>query len=173
MAITKVKKEELVAELVEKLRTSKSAVFTDYRGLSVEELDELRNNLRKEGIEFKVIKNTLFKIAAKEAGIEINETAVKGHPVAVAFGTADEVAPAKISYEFAKKNDKLEIIGGVLEGKEISDIMVKSLAKLPSKEDLYAKIVGSIASPLSGLVNVLSGNTRNLLNVLNAIKNQK
>ena len=173
MAITKEKKEQLISELSEKLRTSKSVVFTDYRGLTVEELEDLRNKLREQGIEFKVIKNTLFRIAVKEAGITIDESIIKGHPVAVAFSSDDEVAPAKISYEFASKNEKLGIIGGILEGKGINDIMIKSLAKLPSREELYAKIVGSLASPLSGLVNVLSGNTRNLVNVLNAIKNQK
>jgi large subunit ribosomal protein L10 len=173
MAITKEKKEQLISELSEKLRTSKSVVFTDYRGLTVEELEDLRNKLREQGIEFKVIKNTLFRIAVKEAGITIDESIIKGHPVAVAFSLDDEVTPAKISYEFANKNEKLGIIGGILEGKGINDIMIKSLAKLPSREELYGKIVGSLASPLSGLVNVLSGNARSLVNVLNAIKNQK
>jgi large subunit ribosomal protein L10 len=173
MAITREKKEALVAELVTKLQTSKSVVFTDYRGLTVEEIDEVRSQLRAEGIEFKVVKNTLFKLAAKEAGIEIAEDVTHGHPVAVAFAGDDEVAPAKITYTYSKKNDKFAIVGGILEGKEISDIMVKSLASLPSREELYAKIVGTLASPLSGMVNVLSGNIRGLVNVLNSIKETK
>jgi large subunit ribosomal protein L10 len=119
------------------------------------------------------VKNTLFKLAAKEAGIEIAEDVTHGHPVAVAFAGDDEVAPAKITYTYSKKNDKFAIVGGILEGKEISDIMVKSLASLPSREELYAKIVGTLASPLSGMVNVLSGNIRGLVNVLNSIKETK
>lgn len=173
MAITREKKEILVADLAEKLTTSKSVVFTDYRGLTVEEIEEVRNQLRAEGIEFKVIKNTLFKLAAKKAGVEISEDVTHGHPVAVAFAGEDEIAPAKITYTYTKKNDKFAIIGGVLEGKQISDIMVKSLASLPGREELYAKIVGSLVSPLSGLVNVMQGNIRGLVNVLGAIRDNK
>lgn len=173
MAITRQKKEELVAQLVEKLKNAKSVVFTDYRGLTVEELDDVRNKLRTEGVELKVVKNTLFKIASKEAGIELSENATHNHPFAVAFGMEDEVAPAKITFEYSKKNDKLAIVGGVLEGKEISDIMVKSLASLPTKEQLYGQLVGTISAPLSGFVNVLEGNIRGLVNVLSAVKDQK
>ena len=173
MAITREKKEALVAELVSKLQSAKSVVFTDYRGLTVEEIEEVRNELRKDGIEFRVVKNTLFKIAAREAGIEIVEDVTHGHPVAIAFAGDDEVAPAKITFTYSKKNDKFAIVGGILEGKQISDIMVKSLASLPGREELYAKIVGSIASPLSGMVNVLSGNVRGLVNVLSAIRDSK
>jgi large subunit ribosomal protein L10 len=173
MAITRKKKEALVADLVAKLTSAKSVVFTDYRGLTVEEIDEVRNQLRTEGIEFRVVKNTLFKLAAHKAGIEITEDVTHGHPVAIAFAGEDEVAPAKITFTYSKKNDKFAIVGGILEGKQISDIMVKSLATLPSREELYAKIVGSIASPLSGMVNVLSGNVRGLVTVLGAIRDGK
>lgn len=173
MAITKEKKEEVVAGLVSKLKEAKSVVFTDYRGLSVEELNEVRNELRKEGIEYKVIKNTLFTIAIKDAGLDIDLEATKGHPIAAAFGYQDEVAPAKVVNTYASKNEKLEIVGGILEGKEISPIMVKSLAKLPSREELYGKLVGTLAAPMSGMVNVLQGNIRGLVNVLSAIKDSK
>lgn len=173
MAITREKKEALVAELVEKLTNSKSVVFTDYRGLIVEEINEVRNQLREHGIEFRVIKNTLFKLATKQAGIEIAEDITHDHPIAIAFAGDDEVAPAKITYTYTKKNDKFAILGGILEGKQISDIMVKSLAGLPGREELYTKVVGSLASPLSGMVNVLSGNIRGLVNVLSTYKDNK
>ncbi len=173
MAKTKEKKIELVTEIVERLSKAKAVVFTDYRGLSVEDLDEVRNNLRKEGVDFKVIKNTLFKRATKDAGIEVSFAELEGHPIAAAFGYEDEVAPAKVTYEFSKKNENLEIMGGILEGKEISAISVKSLAKLPSRDEMYAKIVGSLAAPMSGMLNVLSGNMRGLVNVLNAYKEDK
>jgi large subunit ribosomal protein L10 len=173
MAITKQKKEELVADLASKLREAKSIVFTDYRGLTVEELNEVRNELRKQGIEYKVLKNTLFKIAAKEADLDIVLENAGGHPIAAAFGYLDEVAPAKVVNTYAGKNEKLEILGGVLEGKEINAIMVKSLAKMPSREELYGKLVGTLAAPMSGMVNVLQGNIRGLVNVLSAINDQK
>lgn len=173
MAISKSKKTELITEIIDKLQRSKAIVFTDYRGLTVEDLDEVRNKLREQGIDFKVIKNTLFRRAVSEAGLEVNTEEFEGHPIAAAFGYGDEVAPAKITYEFSKKNENLEIIGGILEGKEINAISVKSLAKLPSREELYAKIVGSLAAPMSGMVTVLSGNIRGLVNVLNAYKEQK
>ena len=173
MAITREKKEELVTSLVRKLQSSKSVVFTDYRGLTVEEIDDVRNQLRAQGIEFKVIKNTLFKLAAKEAGIEISEDITHGHPVAVAFSGEDEVAPARITSTYSKKNEKFTIVGGILEGKQISDIMVKSLANLPTREQLYGQIVGTLAALLSGLVNVMQGNIRGLVNVLSAVRDQK
>jgi large subunit ribosomal protein L10 len=168
MAISKEKKRQLVTEIVEKLSRSKAIVFTDYRGLTVEDMDTLRNNLRNEGIDLKIIKNTLFKRALDEAGIDIELSEMEGHPIAVAFGYGDEVGPAKITYEFSKKNENLELLGGMLEGKEINAISVKSLAKLPSRDELYAKIVGSIAAPMTGMVTVLTGNISGLLNVLKA-----
>lgn len=173
MAITREKKETRVAELATKLKNAKSVVFTDYSGLTVEELDDVRNKLREQGIEYKVIKNTLFAIAAKDAGLEIDKAMTHNHPIAAAFAVDDEVAPARITFDYSKKNEKLAIIGGVLEGKQISDIMVKSLASLPTREQLYGQLVGTLAAPMSGMVNVLAGNIRGLVNVLNAVAEQK
>jgi len=173
MAISKDKKVTLISDLVEKLRKSKSVVFTDYRGLTVEDIDTIRNELREHNVDYKIIKNTLFKIAIKEAGLTINTDEFEGHPIAAAFSYGDEVAPARVTYQFSKKNENLEILGGILEGKEINAFSVKSLAVLPSREELYAKVVGSIAAPMSGLVNVMSGNLRGLINVLNAYKEQR
>ena len=173
MPLTKEKKTEFVNQIADKLVRSKSVVFADYRGLKVDELDEVRNSLREKGIEFKVIKNTLFMRALDEAKLSIETSDIVGHPIAAAFGYGDEVEPAKITCNYSKKNDNFEILGGILEGKEISSIMIKSLAKLPGREELYAKIVGSLASPMSGMVNVLAANTRGLVNVLNAYKEQR
>jgi large subunit ribosomal protein L10 len=173
MAITKKKKEEAVADIVEKLSRSKAIVFTDYRGLTVEDIDNVRNNLRKEGIDFKVIKNTLFKRALDEAGLNLDLAGMEGHPIAVAFGYGDEVSPARVTYEYSKSNENLEILGGMIEGREINAITVKSLAKLPGREELYAKLVGSLAAPMTGMVTVLTGNIRGLINVLNAYKDQQ
>ena len=173
MPLSKEKKEQFVSEVVDKLERSKSVILTDYRGLTVEEMDDVRNSLREKGIEFKVIKNTLFLRALDKANLKIDISDFEGHPIAAAFGFGDEVEPAKITCEYAKKNDKFEILGGILDGKEMNAIMIKSLAKLPGREELYAKIVGSLASPMSGMVNVLTANVRGLVNVLSAYNNQR
>lgn len=166
MAISRNEKEVLVKDLTEKLQKSKAVIFTDYRGLTVEDISALRNNFREKGIEFKVLKNTLFRIAAKEAKTEIDLDQIKNHPVGAAFGFGDEVEPAKVAYEFSKKNDALEIVGGVLNGNSVSVDQIKSLALMPGREEMYAKIVGSLASPLRGLASVLQGNLRGLVTVL-------
>lgn len=166
MAITRGKKEELIEAVAEKIKNSKSIIFTDYRGLSVEEINDVRNKLREKGIEFKVIKNTLFKIAVKNAKADIDLESLKDHPIAAAFGYDDEVEPAKVTYEFSKSHEALELIGGVLNGKSIGLDQVKSLALMPSREEMYAKIVGSLASPLRGIASVLQGNLRGLVSVL-------
>jgi len=173
MAISKDKKVQLILDLTEKLKKSKSVVFTDYRGLTVEDIDTLRNDLRDQNVDYKIIKNTLFKIAIKEAGYIVNTEEFVGHPVAAAFSYDDEVAPARVTYQFSKKNDNLEILGGILEGEEINAFSVKSLAMLPSREELYTKVVGSIAAPMSGLVNVMTGNLRGLVSVLSAYREQR
>ncbi len=173
MAITKKKKEELVETFAERLEKSKAAVFTDYKGLTVEEINEVRNNLRDQGIEFKVIKNTLFGLAVKKANIDVDAKELANHPVAVAFGYDDEVAPAKVVFNFAKDHEQLEIIGGILEGKSIDAQSVKSLAQMPSREEMIAKMIGSMNAPMSNFVGVMHANLRNVVGVLNAIKEQK
>lgn len=170
--ITRKQKEEIVEKVAEKIRQSKAIVFTDYRGLSVEEMTEIRRELRAKGVELKVMKQTLFGIAAKNAGAQIELSGIKNHPVAIAFGK-DEVEPAKVIYEFSKKHENLEMIGGALNGKTISMEELRSLALMPSREEMYAKIVGSLASPLRGVVNVLQGNLRGLVSVLSQYADSK
>lgn len=165
MPITRTQKEELVAKITEDIKNSKAIIFSDYRGLSVEEMTELRKNLREKGISLKVMKQTLFEIAAKNAGAEIDLTQIKNHPVAIAFGT-DEVEPAKAIYEYTKKNEKLEMIGGAINGKVATLEDIKALALMPSREEMYGRIVGSLASPLRGIASVLQGNLRGLVSVL-------
>ena len=147
----------------------KSAVFFNYFGLPVKEINLLRNDCRKENIGYKVAKKTLLKKVLAEKGYDAD---LSGE-VAVLFGRQDEVAPAKVIAAFAKTHDKAKIVGGVLEGQFITADKVKALSRLPSKQELLAKVVGSIASPLSGFVNVLQGNLRCLVYTLNAIKEKK
>ncbi|MEK7096666.1 MAG: 50S ribosomal protein L10 [Patescibacteria group bacterium] len=169
MAKTRTQKEEQIAKLESQIETMKSAVFVDYKGLKVKETEELRKKLAQENVDFNVTKNTLAKKALSEKGIEITPEIFE-KPVAIAFAKDDEVTGPKGVNTFAKDHESLEILGGILEGKFIDATMVKKLALLPSREQLYAKVVGSIASPLSGMVNVLSGNLRGLVNVLNSYK---
>lgn len=171
MAKTREQKESSVAALNDKLDQAKSAVLIDYKGLKVKETEELRKSLRQKSVDFHIAKNTLVKIALKKHGIEFDAEIFK-KPIAIAFAMEDEVAPAKEISLFAKKHEALEILGGILEKKMIDAAAVKQLALLPSREELLAKMVGSIASPLSGMVNVLVGNLRGLVNVLQAISNK-
>lgn len=163
--ITREQKEEIVETVAEKIKEAKAIVFTDYRGISAEEITELRSILREKGIEFKIMKQTLFALAAKKAGADIDLSSLKNHPVAIAFGK-DEVEPAKAIHEFNKKTEKLEMLGGVLNGKMISLEELKTLALMPTREEMYAKVVGSIAAPLRGIIGVLQGNLRGLVSVI-------
>ena len=172
MAKTRKEKEELVKSLEEKLDKAKSAVFADYKGLKVSESEELRGKVRAQNSEIMVIKNKLAKIALKNKGIKVDED-IFARPIAITLSYQDEVAGAKEIDTFAKSHENLEILGGILENEFISADKVKQLAALPSKEDLYAKVVGTIAAPLSGMVNVLSGNIRGLVNVLSQVVSNK
>ncbi|MFA6963591.1 MAG: 50S ribosomal protein L10 [Patescibacteria group bacterium] len=167
MAKTKAKKAELIDALDIQLQNAKSAVIVDYKGMKVKESEELRNILRTKGVQFHVTKNTLVKIALTKHGIEFDNEMFK-KPVAIAFAMEDEVAPAKEIELYAKKHEAVEILGGMLENKMIDAAMVKRLAQLPSKDQMRAQLVGTLAAPLSGFVNVMAGNLRGLVQVLKA-----
>lgn len=171
MAIT-AEKSQRVAEMKEKLSQSKSAVFADYRGISVALDTSLRRKMREAGIEYRVVKNAYTRIAAAELGIEGLEEHLKG-PVAIALSYEDAVAPAKILADFIKENKIMSLKAGLLEGRPIDAEEVKALAALPSKEVLIAKLMGSMNAPITGMVNVLQGNIRNLVYVLDAVRAQK
>jgi large subunit ribosomal protein L10 len=167
---TRSQKEIIVKDLADKLGKIKAAVFADYTGMSVAKLTELRRKLREKNADLKVAKKTLIDLAAKKAGLEKIDTKNMTGQVAVIMGYDDEVTPAKTIFEFDKKSEKIKFLGGILENNFIDAQGVLSLAKLPSKQELLAKAVGSIAAPLSGMVNVLQGNLRGLIQVLSQIK---
>lgn len=169
---------DIVQELKEKIERAQSIVFVDYKGIKVSQDTELRRRARAASVEYIVAKNRMFKIALKEAGIDEDFDEVLKGTTAFAFSYEDAIAPAKLIFDFAKettKKDKkiINIKAGCLEGKRISATEVEDLAKLPPREVLVAKLLGSLQSPISGLVNVLQGNIRNLVYVLNAIKENK
>ena len=161
-----------VAELKDLLSSSKGAVLVDYCGLTVAEDTELRSKMREAGVKYMVANYTFIRIAAKEAGIEGLDAYLE-HNTAVAFSAEDPVAPAKILNDFSKDHKALEIKAGILDGKVIALDEVKALAELPSREELLAKLVGSMQAPISGLVNVLQGTIRNFVYTLEAVRQKK
>ena len=169
---TKEFKNEKIEYYKKQFENAKVAVVADYRGLSVEEITELRRNLQKEQSDFTVTKNTLFKVASKGSNFEVIAELMQG-PTAIAFGYGDEVAAAKVLAKFIKENKKGEILGAVLDGKVLSKEEAAKLATMPSKEELYAKILGSINSPASGLVYSVNGVMSALVRAIDAVAKQK
>lgn len=147
-------KKATVATLIEKLKNAQAGVLVDYRGLTVSEDTELRRKLREANVEYTVVKNTLTRFAAKEVGLSELDEMLNG-PTSLAISDSDPVAPAKIISDFAKKNDKVEIKAGFLDGKVITLDEIKTLANTPSRDTLIAKIMGSLNAPISNLVRTL------------------
>lgn len=170
--LTRSQKEEVVKDLTEKIKASKSIVFADYSGVKTNDINELKSRLKKEGTNLRVIKKKLVDLSLKNAKIEVDIKSLPGQ-LAITISDNDEVAPARVLSKFAKENENLKILGGVLGVKGMSAKEVSDLAKLPSKEEMLAKLVGTLNAPLTGLVNVLSGNTRGLVTVLKAIADSK
>jgi len=147
-------KKQIVSSLAEQFKTAVSGVFVDYCGLTVEQDTQLRNKLREAGVEYKVIKNTLTRFAAKEVGFDELDPILNG-PTSLAISMTDEVAPAKVIADFAKDNEQLEIKAGFLDGKVLALDEVKKLAATPNRETLIAKMLGSLNAPISNLARTL------------------
>ncbi|MFC1787846.1 50S ribosomal protein L10 [Patescibacteria group bacterium] len=172
MPKTREQKEQIVKELTDKLGRTKSVVFTSISGYTMNDADSLREQGRTQGVELGITKKSLLVRALKDQGIEMNKNQFEGS-VLSSFGYDDEVSPAKIISDFIKQRETMEILGGVLEGVFVDADSIKRLAKLPSKQQLLAQVVGTINAPVSGFVNVLAGNLRGLVGVLNNIKESK
>jgi large subunit ribosomal protein L10 len=166
------KKETTIEELRERLASSPNLFLTDYKGLTVAEITKLRGELRKDGSTYAVVKNTLFKIAAGDELAGKLETFLAG-PTAIVFGGADPVAPAKALKQFSDGTKPVDVKAAYIDGKVVDKAQVNVLASLPSKPELLAKLVGSLASPMRGLVTVLNGNRGGLVRVLNAVREKK
>ena len=154
-------KSQVVAEIVEKLQKSSSTIVVDYKGLTVEEVTELRKKMREAGVEYKVYKNSLVTRAANELGLGDVVQYLEG-PVSIAFGYEDATAPARVLNNFAKDHKKLELKAGIVDGIVYDKTGVEKLATIPSKEVLIAKLLGSFKAPLS-----------NFAYLINAIKDKK
>jgi large subunit ribosomal protein L10 len=166
------KKEAAVQELRDRLAGSQSLFLTDFAGLTVEEITKLRGELRKDGSTYAVVKNTLFKIAAGEELTKLLEQFLSGQ-TGIVFAGSDPVAPAKALKTFSDGTKPLGIKAAYIDGAVVDAKQVDVLAKLPPKLELIAKLVGSLASPMRGLVTVLSGNQSGLVRVLNAVREKK
>lgn len=140
-------KVQIVSEIATKLKDSVSTIITDYRGLTVAEVTELRKQLREAGVEFKVYKNTLARRATQEVGMTELDQYLTG-PTAIAFSMNDVVAPAKVLSEFAKKHEALEIKAGVIEGKTVKVDEIKRIAELPSREGLLSMLLSVLQAPI-------------------------
>jgi large subunit ribosomal protein L10 len=166
------KKAQVVAELTEEIRGATALLVADPRGLNVGQLSELRRSLRTHGASFRVTKNTLGRIAAREAGTEALVDLLAG-PSGVALCTTDPAPVAKALADFARTSRLLELRGGVLDGRAIDAADARRLATLPPRQELLAQLVGSLASPIQGFANVLAQLPRSLVVALDQIRQQK
>jgi large subunit ribosomal protein L10 len=166
----KEQKAEQVEVLTEKLRKAKVALLTDYRGLTVTQLQELRAKLRTGDVEYRVVKNTLARRAAEAAGVTALQPELEG-PIAIAFGYDDLSLPSKLINEFVRASRlKLDVKGGLVEGRVFTTDQVKQLADLPSRETLIAQLMGTLQSPVGQLVGIMQTPVQQLVGVLDAYK---
>jgi large subunit ribosomal protein L10 len=168
----KEQKVEQVELLTEKLKRVKVAVLTDYRGLSVSQLQDLRAKLRTGNVEYRVVKNTLARRAADVAGYKDLESELKG-PIAIAFGYDDLSLPPRLINEWVRATRlKLEVVGGLVEGRVFNRDQVRQLADLPSRETLLAQLLGTLQSPVGQLVGIMQTPVQQLVGVLDAYKSK-
>jgi large subunit ribosomal protein L10 len=162
-------KERIVGELAERLKSSPNLLVADYRGLTMPEIDELRTKLLETGARFSVVKNTLTRLAAEQAGIQALLDLIDG-PTAIAFIDADgdPAAAAKVLNDTARAHDVLVIRGGLLEGDTVGDAEIKRLATLPPADVVRAQLAGAVAAPLTTIVGLFTAPLRDLVNVLDA-----
>ncbi len=169
--LTRQQKEEIVAKLSDEIKEAPACVLADFKGLNANDMVALKKKLRESGSTFQIIKKKLLAIALKNNDLEIDPKALDGQ-IAISV-SQDEVTSAKLIHETAKENENVKIVGGVLGDKLMTIDEVEALAKLPSTDELRAKLVGQLQAPISGFLNVLSGVPRSLVQVLNAVKEQK
>jgi len=170
--LNKQEKGIIIADLREKFSRAKAVVFTDYKGMSVAELTELRKLLRKSTLDYGVVKNTLAKIAAKDTGVSVASDAFKG-PVGVAIGYDDPVLVVKKVLEFAKGNDKLQVRGAVVEGRFCDPKEVKEIAALPSREVLLSMLAGVLQAPATKLAGALNATVTSFAYALDSLSKKK
>lgn len=172
MPKTRKQKAEIKDELADKFGKMKSVVFTSVSGFTMKDADALRTKGKAEQVDFLVTKKTLLVRALEDKGITLAKDLVSGS-LLTAISYKDEVAPAKIIADFSKGREGFKMVGGILEGSFVDSRAVIQLATLPSKQELLAKLVGTMSAPVTGFVNTLAGNVRGLVVTLNAIAEKK
>lgn len=173
MSKTKEQKKKIVESLVDKLTRMKSAVFVNFSGLKVKDAQRLREKTWEREVDYGVVKKTLLNIALKQSALEdIDAKSLQGN-IGMVLGYDDEITAPKLAAEFSKENNALKILGGILEKKFVDAARMKSLAILPSRLELLGQLLRGFQSPITGFVNVLQGNLRRLVQVLNALKESK
>ena len=170
--MNRTEKEQIVQELTEKLKTTKAAFLADYRGINVEQVTQLRRELVAAGVDYRVVKNSLLRLASKETSVADLEKFCAG-PTAIAMAGDDVVAPAKILTRYADEIEAFELKAGILDGQLIDVNEIIALSKLPSREELLAKALSSMNAPVSNFVGTLAAIPRSLVQVLNAIGESK
>ncbi len=173
MPLTREKKQALIADIAERLKKASSIIFSDYRGLTVKDMDALRDLLREKGMEMKILKKTFIRLAAKNAGIPEPDDATLEGPISVTFSYSDPLSPAKVLHTFSKDHEALKIRGGFMDGKILKREEVTALAMIPSREELLARFVGSLQSPIYGFYSVLHGTLSGFLRALSALEKKK
>lgn len=171
--MTKAEKQALVQELVTQLRTLKAAVITEYRGTSVSAMEKLRGDLYSQGIHYRVAKNSLLKRALEEAGIEVSDASILDQPIALAVSHEDEVGAAKAIAKISKEIETVVPVGGIVNGQFVNVSVIKRLAALPGREEMYAKIVGGLASLPTKMVRTIANPMQGLVTALQQVKTQK
>jgi large subunit ribosomal protein L10 len=161
-----------VENVKERLTRSKSVIVTDYRGLTVAQMTDLRTRLRKEGVEYKIVKNRLAKIALRDSGMNTMDDYLKG-TTALAFGIKDPVGPAKVLTAYAKENDKLKVMGGLMDNRLLDVSAITELSQLPSREVLLSRLLGSITSPVQKLAYGLNQTVAKVVYAFDAVARQK
>ncbi|MBI5135562.1 50S ribosomal protein L10 [Candidatus Uhrbacteria bacterium] len=172
MAKTRSRKEEIVAGLKDHLGRAKSVVVASYNAMSVAQSQELRKQLEAEQAEYVSVKKTLLDVAVKDTGWTVSARSLAGS-ISLLLGYGDEVAPAKVLMTFRKKNEVINPLGGIFEGRWITAEEVTAVSTLPTKQQLRGQLVGLLNAPISGVVGALNANIRQLVSVIDAIGNSK
>lgn len=165
-------KTDAVARIKETIGRSKSIFVTDYRGITVGEMTVLRNRLRTEGVEYKVVKNRLAKIALRESGLNTMDEFLTGTK-AVAFGIKDPIAPAKVLVAYAKENEKLKVVGGLMDNQILTVGAINELSQMPSREVLLSRMLGSLSGPVQKLAYGLNQTVAKLAYAIDAVVRKK
>lgn len=163
---------ELVGEITEKLKASQSAVISDFRGITVDQITLLRNKLREQSVEMKVVKNRLLRRALAEVGYDSLDDILVGN-TAISFGVKDPVQVAKVMSEFAKTNEKLILKGGLLEGKRLDAKGVESLSKMPGRKELLARMAGDLKQPAAKMARAFQASLLKVAYGMNALAKKR